>query len=128
MVDFERNEVSLIDFGLASFFETTRQKETPTTDFCGSMEYLAPEVLRGLPYSASRSDAWSLGVTAYTLLFGVFPFSAEEMLAGKGHPYPPHVQSVPLPQSPLVSDRMKKTLEGLLRLDSRTRSTVASLL
>jgi serine/threonine protein kinase len=34
---------------------------------------MAPEILRGYPYS-SKADIWSLGVVIYELLFGFCPF------------------------------------------------------
>jgi serine/threonine protein kinase len=39
----------------------------------GSPIYMAPEILRGEPYSLS-SDIWSLGVTLFEMLFGKCPF------------------------------------------------------
>lgn len=43
--------------------------------FCGTVEYLPPEMLEGETHSYS-ADSWALGVMAYELLFGSTPFVA----------------------------------------------------
>ena len=70
----------LTDFGLA---RTTGHRSMMKT-FCGTMHYLAPEVLRGHPdvkegfgidgplrYNKA-ADCWSLGVLLYVMLSGLF--------------------------------------------------------
>eukprot|EP01138_Halocafeteria_seosinensis_P013741 gb/GECG01014032.1/.p1 GENE.gb/GECG01014032.1/~~gb/GECG01014032.1/.p1 ORF type:complete len:288 (+),score=32.97 gb/GECG01014032.1/:1-864(+) len=43
--------------------------------FCGTVEYLPPEMLDGEAHTYS-ADSWALGIMAYELLFGYTPFSA----------------------------------------------------
>jgi len=49
---------------------------------CGTKRYMAPEVVRNMfdvsAYYTTACDMWSLGVIAYILLTGRFPFPAEE--------------------------------------------------
>jgi len=64
--------VKLIDFGLSSVFDG----EAPMTSSCGTLYYVAPEVLRR-KYDI-KCDMWSVGVLAFILLSGTPPFRAED--------------------------------------------------
>lgn len=65
----------LVDFGLAAY---TNGKYL--YDKCGTMGYIAPEILAEneveTPYTSS-CDLYSLGVVAYVLILGCLPFKVE---------------------------------------------------
>lgn len=64
-------ELRLIDFGLC------RENKTPEFEHTGgSVKYLAPEIIRGEIYD-HRVDLYALGIIAYRLAYGSFPFSSE---------------------------------------------------
>lgn len=47
------------------------------TTLCGSLHYVAPELLKNHPYDES-ADMWSVGVIIYFLLVGYLPFHHKE--------------------------------------------------
>ena len=63
--------LKVTDFGFAKN-NITNERQTTNT-FCGTPEYLAPEVLRQQPYTRSV-DWWSFGVILFEMLSGIPPF------------------------------------------------------
>jgi len=63
------SKLKLIDFGFSKVFD----KHTKMHQSCGSVAYVAPEVLRR-SYSGGNCDMWSLGVIVFMLLSGYPPF------------------------------------------------------
>jgi serine/threonine protein kinase len=59
----------LADFGLAK----TVVKNELANSFCGTAEYLAPEMLIGSGHDYSV-DWWALGILIYEMLVGIPPF------------------------------------------------------
>jgi serine/threonine protein kinase len=62
--------LKITDFGLSRFVNSQGLADTP----CGSPSYAAPECLTKPGYDGRKSDAWSVGVTAYAMLTGVLPW------------------------------------------------------
>jgi serum/glucocorticoid-regulated kinase 2 len=59
--------IKLTDFGLA---KEDVSDEVGTQTFCGTPEYLAPEIIRGDKYGKSV-DIWCMGILLYEMLFGL---------------------------------------------------------
>lgn len=73
--------IRLTDFGLC---KENMKAKTTTETFCGTPEYLAPEVLQKLPYTRSI-DWWCLGAVTYEMVYGLPPFysrNTDEMYQG----------------------------------------------
>ena len=58
----------LADFGWATFCDEQRRKT-----YCGTCDYVAPEILQGHEYDETV-DLWCIGVLAYKLRTGKAPF------------------------------------------------------
>jgi len=65
-----QGHVCLTDFGLAK--EQVTNDEGAST-FCGTMEYMPPEMIQGLKYG-KPADFWSVGILIFDMLFGQPPF------------------------------------------------------
>jgi beta-lactam-binding protein with PASTA domain len=70
--------VKVTDFGLARAFADGRQTQAGTVT--GTVQYLAPEQIRGEP-ADPRSDLYSLGIVSYELLTGKLPFTGETAMS-----------------------------------------------
>ncbi|XP_045691682.1 ribosomal protein S6 kinase-related protein isoform X3 [Phyllostomus hastatus] len=80
----KRGHLKLTDFGLSRHLPQGARAYT----VCGTLQYMAPEVLSGGPYNHA-ADWWSLGVLLFSLATGKFPVAAERdhvaMLANVTH-------------------------------------------
>jgi serine/threonine protein kinase len=86
--------IKLTDFGLAKALDDT----DTTSTFCGTSEYLAPEVVMQMPYSYGV-DIWELGILTYEMLLGSTPFFDENKarmfsgIVGMDPKFPPQLDS-----------------------------------
>jgi MAP/microtubule affinity-regulating kinase len=70
--------VKLIDFGFSSQDEKSKA-------FCGTPNYMSPEIVMRKEHLTQPADIWALGVVLYVMVSGVFPFKAlaDQDLFGK---------------------------------------------
>lgn len=111
LLDHE-GHIVLTDFGLCK--EGISQTDTTTT-FCGTPEYLAPEVLRKQPYD-NTVDWWCLGSVLYEMLFGLPPFYSRDT-----HEMYDNILHKPLAMRPGASSTAWSLLQGLLEKDGTHR-------
>ncbi|KAM4619833.1 ribosomal protein S6 kinase-related protein [Polymixia lowei] len=68
----DNGHLRLADFGLSRRLERGGRAFT----ICGTIQYMAPEVLSGGPYNHA-ADWWSLGILLFSLVTGKFPVPPE---------------------------------------------------
>lgn len=84
--------IVLTDFGLCK--DGLRDTRDTTDTFCGTPEYLAPEVLRKEAYDR-RVDWWCLGVVLYEMLYGLVSIYVAYHIDKKGFFYFVRLQNIP---------------------------------
>src|SRR5262249_33635085 len=119
----KENRAKILDFGLAIRIPRSLPGDaTYTLDavgpgiVAGTPHYLAPEILRGLPYDP-RSDLWALGVVLYEMACGEMPFrgtTAAELL-------PPLLPKAPVPLPPSIPARLRAIIERCLMKEPSER-------
>ena len=111
----EHGEVKLADFGWSLLHRHGRCKT-----LCGTVEYLAPEMITGEGYDGSI-DVWSLGVLSYELLFGHTPFiHTNHVRISKRIKKAQYT----FPSAPVVSETAKDFISAV---SDRHRSTVVDV-
>jgi len=102
----EHGFLKVTDFGLSK--ELTDPEEGTQT-FCGTPEYIAPEVIKGYKHNKAV-DWWSLGTLLFEMLAGLPPFFSEDVsemyqnIVNGKIVFPPHINGV-------TRDIIKKFLE-----------------
>ncbi|XP_004714186.2 ribosomal protein S6 kinase alpha-6 [Echinops telfairi] len=70
----ELGHIKLTDFGLS---KESVDQEKKAYSFCGTVEYMAPEVVNRRGHSQS-ADWWSFGVLMFEMLTGTLPFQGKD--------------------------------------------------
>ncbi|KAK4288067.1 hypothetical protein Pmani_038886 [Petrolisthes manimaculis] len=105
--------IKIIDFGLAKWLSYGGRTRT----ICGTLQFMAPEVLRGEEYTHSV-DWWSLGIIVYSLLTGQYPVSGYDDHITMGLAVARHDYRAPEG----ASRSMQGAVMGLLHRDPHTRT------
>jgi len=103
--------IKLTDFGLAKDLSN----DNITSTFCGTSEYLSPEIIRHEKYGI-EVDWWALGILTFEILFGRTPFYHQNRsrlysnITDKEPVYPPStpISVITFINSLLVKDKTKR--------------------
>ena len=109
----EKGYLRLVDFGMAKKLEYNNK----ALSFCGTPEYLAPEIIKGEGYDINV-DWWSLGIILYEMLCGVPPFYVDNL----DQMYDLILNTeVSFPEDIFLSDNTKDIIFKLLKKDVKER-------
>lgn len=112
--------IVLTDFGLSKGFAYD-SLDKRTYSFCGTIEYMAPEVLRGGKTGHDMAvDWWSVGVLLYELCTGASPFTIDNETNSQSDITRRILNnSPPLPHH--FSPQLRSLIWGLLQKDPKVR-------
>src|SRR4030095_14475890 len=114
----ERNQLKILDFGLAKLMvptsvasgdHQTAELTALGTPF-GTASYMSPEQARG-ERADTRSDIFSLGVVMYEMIAGRLPFKGKtsvDVMHGVMHDEPPAIDGAPPRLQQIVSKALAK--------------------
>jgi len=107
----ENGHVCLTDFGLSKDVDPEDKAHT----FCGTPEYLAPEIVTGVGHDKAV-DWWSLGILLYELTVGIPPFYSQNV-----NEMYTKIQHGVLRFPPFLSENCKSLIVRLLSRDPKKR-------
>eukprot|EP01127_Copromyxa_protea_P011399 TRINITY_DN2864_c1_g1_i3.p1 TRINITY_DN2864_c1_g1~~TRINITY_DN2864_c1_g1_i3.p1 ORF type:complete len:390 (-),score=77.34 TRINITY_DN2864_c1_g1_i3:112-1281(-) len=117
----DHNLIKIADFG-----ESKSYISNTLSTYCGTPDYMAPEIIKSVSYGA-EVDMWAIGVITYVMLGGFPPFDGEndiEVFASiLGTKY-----SYPSPEWDHVGDDGMNFIDSLLKLEPQDRLTAVEAL
>jgi len=111
---------------IADFGESKSFTEGVLRTYCGTPDYMAPEIIKGLPYGP-EVDIWAIGVTAFVMIGGYAPFEGEndsEVFASILTLSYKYIS----PEWDHVGTLGKEFIDSCLKLDAKKRLTARQLL
>lgn len=122
---FGDGKFKLTDFGFArSCRDMVAGTKVLSETFCGSVPYVAPEVLEGIAYNPKYSDVWSLGVMLYVMLYGILPLPDENVLELL---HKAKDQDIFFPEDPDVSDWAIDLILAMMEPDILNRANISNV-
>ncbi|KAF7302482.1 Non-specific serine/threonine protein kinase [Mycena chlorophos] len=111
--------IKIADFGLSN--ETVDGEFLATS--CGSPNYAAPEVIKGIQYSGPEIDVWSSGIILFVLLTGRLPFEDENIatLFRK-------IEEVKYEMPSYLSPGAQNLIQSMLTADPTKRLTIPQIM
>jgi len=118
MYDKKKNRVKIIDFGLSERIESGKLCDL----WCGSQDYVCPEIIKKTPYNGYAADVWSLGTILYIMVYGELPFGFDMRVKcvsdGEEHP---DIHFADDRNPNVISDNCKDLISSMLAVDPAKR-------
>jgi len=112
-------EVKIIDFGFGMY----NPDNLPQKFFCGTPNYMPPEIACKRPYNGQKADLWSLGVLIYKLYCADFPFKGKnEKDLYKS------IQRGKFRMASYTPDYVKKIIVSMIELNPKKRMSCENVL
>lgn len=109
----------MADFGLSKIF--LPESDHRAHSFCGTLEYMAPEIIRAGPNGHDLAvDWWSVGVLTYELLTGASPFTVVEQQNSQSD-ISRRIQKVDPVLPPSLGENVKDFILKMLHKDPKKR-------
>jgi serine/threonine protein kinase len=109
----------IADFGLSHHMSHNSLLQTP----CGSVQYCAPEIIRGEAYDGRSVDVWSMGVVLYAMASGKLPWSSHKQLE-----LHQEIIAREIPLDNVASPSLVRMITRMMERDPARRPTVEELL
>ena len=111
-------DLKLIDFGFACV-----ESGIPCLGlFCGTPNYMAPELVNKVPYKGFATDCWAFGVLFYRVIVGSFPFHSKNTNELKKN-----IAAMNFSVPKRVSQDARRVIEALLVLSPSERATMQQI-
>jgi serine/threonine protein kinase len=125
MIDKYRR-IKIIDFG----FSVKSNATTKLTLFCGTPNYMSPEIILKREYIGAPSDCWALGVLLFVINAGFFPFKgSREITPGKNDKeLHKKIIDIALVFPDHFSESLKSLITSILQFSPGTRLTSDQIL
>ena len=117
MIDGSMN-IKIIDFGFA-----VQSNKSNLDLFCGTPNYMSPEIVLKKEYRGPPNDIWAFGVLTYKLITGSFPF-ASETTSGLNK----RILSLDYECPSFISEDLKRVFYSIFKIDANGRPTANQIL
>ena len=112
-------EIKIIDFGFGMYNPEKKLQKF----FCGTPNYMPPEIAEKKPYIGQLADMWSLGILVYKIFCADFPFKGkDEKELYKA------IKICKFSYAKYTPDYARKIISGLIVLDPNKRMTCEDVL